>query len=68
MNGISSQCAKIQDLDMYDNEEDRKMIKKPGPLRAVSWSESVEECNLDVPGTPRTPRTSTTPGIISTND
>ncbi|KAJ9595952.1 hypothetical protein L9F63_012845, partial [Diploptera punctata] len=35
--------------------------RKPPPaqLRSVSWSEDSE---LDVPGTPRTPRTSTTPG------
>lgn len=66
MNGISSQCAKIKDLSIYDNEDGHKMVmKKPGPLRTVSWTENVEESNLDVPGTPRTPRTSTTPGIVS---
>lgn len=63
MNGISSQCTKIKDLNIYDDEDKHTMmIKKPGPLRTVSWSENVEESNLDVPGTPRTPRTSTTPG------
>lgn len=66
MNGVSNQCAKIKDSSIYDGEDDRAMvIKKPGPLRTVSWSENVEESNLDVPGTPRTPRTSTTPGILS---
>lgn len=66
MNGISSQCTKIKDLNIYDDEDKHTMmIKKPGPLRTVSWSENVEESNLDVPGTPRTPRTSTTPGIVS---
>ncbi|XP_006620843.1 saccharopine dehydrogenase-like oxidoreductase, partial [Apis dorsata] len=63
MNGISNQCTKIKDLNIYDDEDKHTMmIKKPGPLRTVSWSENVEESNLDVPGTPRTPRTSTTPG------
>lgn len=66
MNGISSQCAKLK---MYDPEDDIDprgiMIKKPGPLRTVSWSENVEETELDIPGTPRTPRTSTTPGDTS---
>ncbi|XP_071449905.1 GTP cyclohydrolase 1-like isoform X1 [Hetaerina americana] len=30
--------------------------------RTVSWSESIDESELEVPGTPHTPRTSTTPG------
>ncbi|XP_011135768.1 GTP cyclohydrolase 1 isoform X1 [Harpegnathos saltator] len=60
MNGISNQCSKLK---MYDGEDEKGiMIKKPGPLRTVSWSENVEETELDIPGTPRTPRTSTTPG------
>lgn len=60
MNGISSQCAKLK---MYDDEDDKPiMIKKPLPLKTVSWSDSIEESDLDVPGTPRTPRTSTTKG------
>ncbi|KZC07633.1 GTP cyclohydrolase 1 [Dufourea novaeangliae] len=59
MNGIT----KIKEKSYYDGDDDRAMvIKKPGPLRTVSWTENVEESNLDVPGTPRTPRTSTTPG------
>lgn len=63
MNGISSQCAKLK---MYDDEDDKPIIfKKPAPLRTVSWSENVEETDLDIPGTPRTPRTSTTPGTLS---
>lgn len=64
MNGISSQCAKIKDPSIYDGEDDRAMmIKKPGPMRTVSWTENVEESSLDVPGTLKSPRTSTTPGI-----
>ncbi|EGI66343.1 GTP cyclohydrolase 1 [Acromyrmex echinatior] len=59
MNGISSKCAKLK---MYDGEDDNSIIKKPLPLRAVSWSDNIEETDLDVPGTPRTPRTSTTKG------
>lgn len=34
----------------------------PAQLRSVSWNEDVGDSELDVPGTPRTPRTSTTPG------
>lgn len=33
----------------------------PAKLRSVSWQENIED-DLEVPGTPRTPRTSTTPG------
>lgn len=36
--------------------------KIPPPVRTISWSENVSQEDLDVPGTPRTPRTSTTPG------
>lgn len=65
MNGVSSQCAKLK---LYDNEDDKPiMIKKPLPLRTVSWSDNIEESDLDVPGTPRTPRTSTTKGIAIRN-
>ncbi|XP_029169228.1 saccharopine dehydrogenase-like oxidoreductase [Nylanderia fulva] len=60
MNGVSNQCAKMK---MYDGDDDKPiMIKKPLPLRTVSWSDNIEETDLDVPGTPRTPRTSTTKG------
>ena len=59
MNGVSSKCTKLK---MYDGEDDNSIIKKPLPLRAVSWSDNIEETDLDVPGTPRTPRTSTTKG------
>jgi len=48
---------------MYDGEDDNSIIKKSLPLRAVSWSDNIEETDLNVPGTPRTPRTSTTKGI-----
>lgn len=40
--------------------------KVPPPVRTVSWSENVSQEDLDVPGTPRTPRTSTTPGEFLT--
>ncbi|KAL6265266.1 GTP cyclohydrolase 1 [Pogonomyrmex barbatus] len=61
MNGVSNQCAKLK---MYDGEDDNStiMIKKPLPLRAVSWGDNIEKTDLDVPGTPKTPRTSTTKG------
>ncbi|KAH0948727.1 hypothetical protein HN011_010174 [Eciton burchellii] len=60
MNGVSNQCAKLK---MYDDEDDQPiMMKKPVSLRTVSWSENIEETELDIPGTPRTPRTSTTKG------
>lgn len=36
--------------------------KKPRPLLSRAWSENCEE--VEVPGTPKTPRTSTTPGIF----
>lgn len=36
--------------------------KKPKPLLCRAWSENCQE--VDVPGTPKTPRTSTTPGRI----
>lgn len=63
MNGISSQCAKLK---MYDDEDDKPiMIKKPLPLKTISWSDNIEESDLDVPGTPRTPRTSTTKGTYT---
>lgn len=43
-------------------EEEKKIstMKKPGPLR--TWNDNADETDLEVPGTPRTPRTSTTPG------
>jgi hypothetical protein len=34
----------------------------PAQLRSISWNEDGGDNELDVPGTPRTPRTSTTPG------
>lgn len=46
-----------------EEESITKNCKKPGPLRNVTWSENVDETDLEVPGTPRTPRTSKTPGI-----
>lgn len=48
---------------IVEEESITKNGKKPGPLRSVTWSENVDETELEIPGTPRTPRTSTTPGI-----
>ncbi|KAK6618950.1 hypothetical protein RUM44_003331 [Polyplax serrata] len=39
-----------------------KARKIPLSIRTIHWSESMNQDDLDVPGTPRTPRTSTTPG------
>lgn len=36
--------------------------KIPPPVRTISWSDNVSQEELEIPGTPRTPRTSTTPG------
>jgi len=46
--------------------EEAKKASAPrvADLRTVSWSESLDESELDVPGTPRGPRTTTTPGTI----
>lgn len=41
-----------------------KMKKIPPPLRTISWSENVSHEDLEIPGTPKTPRTSTTPGEL----
>lgn len=60
MNGTTGQCTKVKSDKIYNKDDS---VKKPGPLRNVSWSENVEASELDIPGTPRTPRTSTTPGI-----
>lgn len=38
--------------------------KKPRPVLARTWSENYEIQDVEVPGTPKTPRTSTTPGIV----
>ncbi|XP_014247860.1 GTP cyclohydrolase 1 isoform X1 [Cimex lectularius] len=35
---------------------------RPPRLRTVSWQEEITEGDNDAPGTPKTPRTSTTPG------
>ncbi|KAI4472115.1 gtp cyclohydrolase i [Holotrichia oblita] len=36
------------------------IVKKPKPLICRSWSENYDD--VEIPGTPKTPRTSTTPG------
>lgn len=38
--------------------------KKPRPVLSRTWSESYEKQDIEIPGTPKTPRTSTTPGIF----
>lgn len=45
-----------------EEENNVLVVKKPGPLR--TWNENTAESDLEVPGTPRTPRTSKTPGRI----
>ncbi|XP_033210501.1 GTP cyclohydrolase 1 [Belonocnema kinseyi] len=64
MNGIGGQCTKVNsEMKIYGGkDESTGVIKKPAALRNVSWSENMEDSEIDVPGTPRTPRTSTTPG------
>lgn len=42
------------------NNNNNKDTKKPKPLLCRAWSENCQE--VDIPGTPKTPRTSTTPG------
>lgn len=44
------------------DETGKTLVKKLAPLRP--WNENTGESELEVVGTPRTPRTSTTPGII----
>lgn len=48
-------------------EDLKKAAQTPrvGELRTVSWSESLDENELNVPGTPKGPRTSTTPGTFT---
>lgn len=65
MNGITGQCTKVKSDKINNKDDSGDVVRKPGPLRNVSWSENVETSELDIPGTPRTPRTSTTPGISS---
>lgn len=66
MNGIGGQCTKVNsEMKIYGGKDDSTgVIKKPAALRNVSWSENVEDSEIEVPGSPRTPRTSTTPGIV----
>ncbi|XP_046675748.1 GTP cyclohydrolase 1 isoform X1 [Homalodisca vitripennis] len=39
-----------------------EMLKKAMRSRTKSWQEEAQETDIEVPGTPKTPRTSTTPG------
>ena len=41
---------------------DHIKVMKPKPIISRTWSDSYED--VEVPGTPKTPRTSTTPGIF----
>lgn len=48
---------------MATSNGERYKARKPRGLVARAWSESCEE--IEVPGSPKTPRTSTTPGILN---
>lgn len=61
MNGASTGNAIVEDVE---TRKQSQVAKKPGPLRTVSWNETVSEGDFEIPGTPRTPRTSTTPGTL----
>ncbi|XP_028131329.1 GTP cyclohydrolase 1 isoform X1 [Diabrotica virgifera virgifera] len=45
-----------------DHTTNNIKAKKPRPLLARTWSENYEIKDVEVPGSPQTPRTSTTPG------
>lgn len=45
-----------------ENHAISKARKIPFSLRSLHWSESMNHEDIDVPNSPRTPRTSTTPG------
>lgn len=47
--------------EMATSNGERYKARKPRGLVARAWSENCEE--VEVPGSPKTPRTSTTPGI-----
>lgn len=44
------------------NGEQQKAPRRPRPLISRAWSENFDD--VEVPGTPKTPRTSTTPGLL----
>lgn len=48
-------------IRMATSNGERYKARKPRGLVARAWSENCEE--VEVPGSPKTPRTSTTPGI-----
>ena len=62
MNGTTSKCAAIVE---DETKSQKPQQQRPGPLRTVSWNETIAEGDFEIPGTPKTPRTSTTPGIIT---
>lgn len=45
-----------------DQTNCKKTIQRP--VLARTWSENYDLTDIEVPGTPKTPRTSTTPGRI----
>ncbi|KAL1123818.1 hypothetical protein AAG570_001589 [Ranatra chinensis] len=56
-----------QPLKVANGEAEERDTTKPRPprIRTVSWQEEVAECDIEAPGTPKTPRTSTTPALAS---
>lgn len=50
-------------MEATKNGETYNNSRKPKPLLNRAWSENCEE--VEIPGTPKTPRTSTTPGTSS---
>lgn len=40
----------------------KAVAKKQRPMLARTWSDTYEIEDIEIPGTPKTPRTSTTPG------
>lgn len=61
MNGTTSQCA---GKSIAEEEKRSQPLVRPAPLRTVSWNETVAAGDFEIPGTPKTPRTSTTPGTL----
>ncbi|XP_011503053.1 PREDICTED: GTP cyclohydrolase 1 isoform X2 [Ceratosolen solmsi marchali] len=68
MNGITRNPEALVDETKMSSPETQTNSKKtyPCPLRKISWGEnavaSIDGSDIEVPGTPRTPRTSTMPG------
>lgn len=62
MNGNASTTAKS--LPMAINNSKKIVSNLTNLKKQTSWQEDITENDIDVPGTPRTPRTSTTPGKL----